>query len=54
MIQIKMEIAIDDRDSKPDEWKKYEDDEDYDNIILQSFDLALRKFIIAISKDYNN
>ena len=42
---------IDDRDSKTDEWKKYEDDEDYDNIILQSFDLALRKFIIATSKD---
>ena len=41
----------DDRDSKTDEWKKYEDDEDYDNIILQSFDLALRKFIIATSKD---
>ena len=42
---------IDDRDSKTDVWKKYEDDEDYDNIILQSFDLALRKFIIATSKD---
>ena len=40
-----------DRDSDPDEWKKYEDDEDYDNVILQSFDLALRKFIIAISND---
>ena len=42
---------VDDRDSKPEEWKKYEDDEDYDNIILQSFDLALRKFIIAVSDD---
>lgn len=42
---------VDDRDSKPEEWKKYEDDEDYDNIILQSFDLALRKFIIAVSND---
>ena len=31
--------------------KKYEDDEDYDNIILKSFDLALRKFIIAVSED---
>ena len=40
---------IDDRDSDTDKWVKYEDDEDYDNIILQSFDLALRKFIIAIS-----
>ena len=28
-----------------------EDDEDYDNIILKSFDLALRKFIIAVSDD---
>ena len=42
---------IDDRDSDTDNWVKYEDDEDYDNVILQSFDLALRKFIIAVSKD---
>ena len=58
---------VTDRDSKPEEWKKEnsdeyydegkkwpiykEDDEDYDNIILQSFDLALRKFIIAVSSD---
>jgi len=42
---------VDDRDSDTEDWKKYEDDEDYDNIILQSFDLALRKFIIAVSKD---
>ena len=42
---------VDDRDSKPEEWKKYEDDEDYDNLKLQSFDLSLRKFIIAVSKD---
>ena len=42
---------VDDRDSETDKWVKYEDDEDYDNIILQSFDLALRKFIIAISDD---
>ena len=57
----------DDRDSDTEEWmkensEKYydedeewpiykEDDEDYDNIILQSFDLALRKFIVAVSKD---
>ena len=32
-------------------WVKYEDDEDYDNVVLQSFDLALRKFIIAVSDD---
>lgn len=44
---------VDDRDSNPDNWVKYEDDEDYDNVILQSFDLALRKFIIAVSKDTN-
>ena len=40
---------IDDRDSHTDVWKKYEDDEDYDNVILQSFDLSLRKFIVAVS-----
>ncbi len=44
---------VNDRDSDTENWKKYEDDEDYDNIILQSFDLALRKFIIAVSKDTN-
>ncbi len=44
---------VDDRDSTPEEWKKYEDDEDYDNIILREFDLALRKFIVAVSKDEN-
>lgn len=40
---------VDDRDSKPENWVKYEDDEDYDNVKLQIFDLALRKFIIAVS-----
>ena len=46
--------TIDDRDSRTDRWVKYEDDEDYDNIVLDEtpeFDLALRKFIIAVSKD---
>ena len=42
---------VDDRDSDTEEWVKYEDDEDYDNIVLQSFDLALRKFIVAVSDD---
>ena len=42
---------VDDRDSDTEEWVKYEDDEDYDNVILQSFDLALRKFIVAVSED---
>ena len=42
---------VDDRDSDTEDWVKYEDDEDYDNIILQAFDLALRKFIIAVSDD---
>ena len=42
---------VDDRDSNPKEWKKYEDDEDYDNIVPGVFDLALRKFIVAVSKD---
>ena len=50
-----MLFRSDDRDSKPEDWVKnpYEDDEDYDNVILQEFDLALRKFIIAVSKDTN-
>lgn len=58
---------VTDRDSTPENWEKdpkdefydddkkwpiyKEDDEDYDNIILPSFDLALRKFIVAVSKD---
>lgn len=42
---------VNDRDSNTEKWVKYEDDEDYDNVILQSFDLSLRKFIIAVSKD---
>ncbi|MCI8383474.1 MAG: Cys-Gln thioester bond-forming surface protein [Clostridia bacterium] len=47
---------VDDRDSDTEDWKEHpdhEDDEDHDYIILQSFDLALRKFIIAISPDTN-
>ena len=60
---------VEDRDSTPEEWKKEdsnefydnehnwpiykEDDEDYDNIILQTFDLSLRKFIVAVGKDTN-
>ncbi len=42
---------VDDRDSNTEDWVKYEDDEDYDNVILQSFDLALRKFVVAVSSD---
>ena len=42
---------VDDRDSDTEDWVKYEDDEDYDNITLQAFDLALRKFIVAVSSD---
>ena len=60
---------VNDRDSKPEEWKKEdsdeyydndkdypkykEDDEDYDNIIIKKVDLALTKFIVAISDDMN-
>lgn len=46
-----------DRDSQTNQWpgkdgdKKYQDDEDYDNIILGKVDLALTKFITAISDD---
>ena len=42
---------VDDRDSSTDDWVKYEDDEDYDNIILQEFDLALRKFITKVDEE---
>ena len=46
-----------DRDSQVNKWegkdgdKNYQDDEDYDNIILGKVDLALSKFIAAISDD---
>lgn len=59
------EINIPDRDSSPDEWKKEnsdetydeegkwpiyeEDDEDYDNIITKAFDLSLRKQIVKVN-----
>ncbi len=49
-----MENDVDDRDSDTEDWKEHpnhEDDEDHDYIILQSADLALRKFIIAVSDD---
>ena len=42
---------VEDRDSNPKDWKEHpnhEDDEDHDYIILQSFDLALRKFITQV------
>ena len=57
---------ITDRDSDTEQWKKddsddyydnqnypkyKEDDEDYDNIKLLRFDIALRKFITAVSED---
>ena len=58
---------INDRDSDTEKWKKEnsedlyennrdypkykEDDEDYDNIIVKNVDLALTKFIVAVSDD---
>ncbi|MCI8654529.1 MAG: DUF11 domain-containing protein [Clostridia bacterium] len=57
---------IEDRDSYPEKWNKEdsgkdynedgweiykEDDEDYDNIIVKKFDLALRKQITKITRD---
>ena len=45
---------IEDRDSDIEEWKKYEDDEDYDNIVVQRFDLSLRKFITSINQSEIN
>ena len=50
---------VTDRDSEPENWPgkddhtKYQDDEDYDNVILQAYDISLRKFIAAVSKDVN-
>ncbi len=42
---------INDRDSNTEDWIKYEDDEDYDNIQLKIFDLALRKFITKVDDE---
>ena len=47
-----------DRDSQTNQWpgkdgdKNYQDDEDYDHIVLERVDLALTKFIIAFSEKY--
>ena len=47
-----------DRDSQTNQWpgkdgdKNYQDDEDFDNIILGKVDLALTKFIIAVGDKY--
>ena len=40
---------VDDIDSTPDEWIEGEDDQDIERVKLQSFDLALRKFITSIN-----
>ena len=42
---------VDDRDSSTDIGLKYEDDEDYDNVKLKIFDLALRKFITGVNDE---
>ena len=48
---------LEDRDSQTDKWpgkdgdKNYQDDEDFDNIVLGKVDLALTKFIVGISDD---
>ena len=69
-VSVKLKVvSTEDRDSVPEDWKKEdsddnyednpeypkykEDDEDYDNIKLATFDLALRKFITRISTDGN-
>ena len=41
---------IDDIDSTPDEWIDGEDDQDHDPVKLQTFDLALRKFITQVGE----
>ena len=42
---------IDDIDSTPDNYPEDEDDEDYDDIVLTYFDLALRKFISGVNEE---
>ena len=55
-IQDKTDLK--DRDSQTDKWPgkepgdNYQDDEDWDNIILEKVDLALTKFITAIGDKY--
>ena len=44
---------VEDEDSTPDEWNEGEDDQDREYVELQEFDLALRKFIVAVSDDEN-
>ena len=44
---------VDDIDSIPDEWNPEEDDQDYENVSVEYFDLALRKFISKVSTDGN-
>ena len=39
---------VDDVDSTPDNYPEEEDDNDYDDVVLTYFDLALRKFITSI------
>ena len=56
-VQDDPEGTLRDRDSQVTKWegkdgdKDYQDDEDFDNIILGKVDLALTKFIVAISDD---
>ena len=56
--KIEQDKDFNDRDSQTDKWPgkepgddNYQDDEDYDQIILERVDLALTKFITAISDD---
>lgn len=56
-VQDAPDSHLKDRDSQVTNWKgkdgdkNYQDDEDFDNIILGKVDLALTKFIVAISDD---
>ena len=51
---------VTDRDSQPENWPgkddhdKYQDDEDFDRVIIRKFDLALRKQIVQIHNTYAN
>ena len=39
---------VEDIDSKPDEWNEGEDDQDYENVSVEYFDLALLKYVSKV------
>ena len=45
--------TVDDKDSVPDEWNDVEDDQDYENVKVQYFDLSLLKYVsdVRVTED---